>query len=107
MATFEYQAVNVAGERITGTVLGASIEHALSSLADRGLSVERISQSALINDPLSHIPPEPVTPTVIAPPVRPEFQRPISEAPPTEQRSYFATSVAGPLTGGVPLKYLT
>lgn len=92
------------------------MEQALSSLSQHGLIVERINQSALINDPLANLPPiqEGVVqaPPIQVPPVgEARVESPYStaerQAPPTEQRSYVATSVVGPLVGGVPLKNLT
>src|SRR5437016_3087858 len=87
MPTFEYQALNRAGDTVSGTVLGSSMEQALSSLSETGLIVERINQSAL--------PPGPVG-----------FQQTPIQGPPTAQRSYVATSVVGPVAGRVPLANL-
>lgn len=119
MPTFEYQAVNSTGERVSGTVLGGSIEQALTSLSQHGLTVERINQSVLAGDPLAGEASSTAT-AVEAPPVQP-MAPPIPtagayreqssyssvEGPPVGQRSYVATSVVGPLAGQVPLKNLS
>ncbi len=103
MPTFEYQALNPAGERISGTVLGPTMEQALGSLSKDGLQVERIHQSVLAGDPLSQ--PEPKK---IERPAAPAAQPPPPKvAPPVVSRNYFATSVAGPLVGKVPLSSLS
>src|ERR1043165_2092535 len=53
MPTFEYQGVNTAGERVSGTVLGGSMEQVLATLSRTGLTIERINQStAVIEEPL-------------------------------------------------------
>ncbi len=120
MPTFEYQALNSAGERVSGVVAGGSMEQALTSLSSNGLTVERINQSVLLQDPLStQAVVEPSeTRTVIPPPVQ-FYEAPGSQAgpslgqersptgPSTEQRSYIATSVVGPLAGTVPHANLT
>lgn len=105
MPTFEYLAVNTSGEKVSGTVLGGSIQDALTSLAQGGLQVERINQSAFIGDPLAdpairQVPTE--RPYDHAPP-----SAPMVACPPTEQRSYAATSIAGPLVGQVSLTALS
>ncbi|HVT13320.1 MAG TPA: type II secretion system F family protein [Fimbriimonadaceae bacterium] len=119
MPTFEYLAVNDAGERISGTVLGNSIEHALNALSQRGLVVERINQSALAMEPplsaVGYLDSQPIPPPPVQPmemPRSPYEQRsfhetPSIQAPPTGQRSYMATSVVGPLAGRVPLPSLS
>lgn len=114
MPTFEYQAVSETGERISGTVLGNSMEHALSALSERGLVVERINQSVLAAEPVGAYPggvigPPPVQPMEAPPSLydqRTIHETPAIHAPPLDQRSYVATSVVGPLAGRVPLTNL-
>ncbi|MFI5386842.1 MAG: type II secretion system F family protein [Fimbriimonadales bacterium] len=106
MPTFEYQAVNSAGERVSGVVSGGSMEQALTSLSNNGLVVERINQSEHFDESL---PPQ----AVVEPPPRIAERPPgyeqgqgafgtTVEGPPVGPRGYIATSVVGPLTGGVP-----
>lgn len=119
MPTFEYQGLNRDGERVNGTVAGGSIEAALNSLAQNGLTVERINQSeAPESSGQAVVAPPPVIGD--SPPGRPyqSVAPPNSyretgmhegravEGPPTGPRSYVATSVVGPLTGAVPLSSL-
>ena len=100
MPTFEYQAVNSSGERVSGTVAGGSIEQALTSLTNNGYTVERINQSAVETPPMVD---EGHPRSPYAQPERPYQQEPPrTQPPPTEQRSYVATSVVGPLAGGGP-----
>ncbi len=102
MPTFEYLATNPSGERVSGTVLGPNIEQALISLSHDGLKVERINQSASLADPLAD--------HSLRQPIEAPLQTPLApttiKSPPTEQRSYVATSVAGPLVGKVSLTNL-
>jgi type II secretory pathway component PulF len=111
MPTFEYQAVNNSGERVSGTVLGGSMEQALSSLSQSGLVVERINQSVLLGDPIAEAAVNTPPPVIQGPsseraypnePPPPSFR----EAPPTSQRNYVATSIVGPVVGTVPLSTL-
>lgn len=115
MPTFEYTGINQAGERVTGTLLGSSMEQALSSLGLTGLKVERIHEAAFLNDPLSSpAPPPPVAPPVVEPassvePPRSETpyeQAEVRPPPVLHRRNYFATSILGPLIGRVPLTAL-
>jgi type II secretory pathway component PulF len=120
MPTFEYLAVNNAGERISGTVAGGTMEQALSSLSQNGLVVERINQSVLLDEPILEAAVNMPPPVIQAPPVqplreeergkrkeeRPEIGFP-REAPPTGQRNYVATSIVGPVVGTVPLATLS
>src|SRR5882724_7926940 len=111
MPTFDYQAVNSSGERVSGVVAGGSMEQALTSLSQTGLVVERINQSVLLDDPIPEqsvvqpspamqpIPPSP--PILVDPPQSSPYQERSSfetapvAGPPIEQRSYVATSVVG------------
>lgn len=115
MPTFEYTGVNQAGERVTGTLLGSSMEQALSSLGLTGLKIERIHEAAFLNDPLSSpAPPPPAAPPVVyptasveTPRVESPYEQPEMRPPPVlDRRNYLATSILGPLIGRVPLTAL-
>ena len=111
MPTFEYRAQNVAGEAVSGVVFGASLDHAARDLASKGLQVTHLGVTTNLNDPLA-------APVAVAEPIgaggravaAPRVERPatagLAPAPSTEQRSYMATSVWGPLVGQVPLAKL-
>ncbi len=106
MPTFEYQAVNPAGNSERGTVLGSTLEQAVEDLGRRGFQVQAIQPAARHDDPLLSPPP--------APKRLVEETRPREEAaeekpamdPLLKNRSYVATSVVGPLVGKVALKDL-
>jgi type II secretory pathway component PulF len=125
MPTFDYQAVNSAGERVSGSAFGGSMEQVLSSLSQSGMVVERINQSVLLEDPVvpqavvqpAVVPEVPIAPPPVqVPPPSQAFSSPYQErsvhesspiaGPPIGQRNYVATSVVGPLTGGVSLTLL-
>ncbi|MCC7229594.1 MAG: type II secretion system F family protein [Fimbriimonadaceae bacterium] len=122
MPSFEYTAINAHGNAETGTVLGLSLTDAAQQLAEKGLKVERINLSQFLGDPLSAVPaPPPTTTTATVESPKSEFdqggppgespystekQAEIPAPPPAEARSYFATSVAGPLVGRVSLNNL-
>lgn len=107
MPSFEYTAVNASGQSESGTVLGRSITDAVQELAGKGLTVEKINVAEFLGDPLSGSrseagpPPPAETPRVNAQP-----QETLREPPPTDPRSYIATSVVGPLVGKVGLSQL-
>jgi type II secretory pathway component PulF len=112
MPSFEYTATNAAGQAESGTVLGLSLTDAVQQLSNKGLTVERINVAQFLGDPLGGN-------TITAPPVaetpraeQPRVQassvtgEPLREAPPTDPRSYVATSVIGPVVGKVGLSQL-
>lgn len=111
MPSFEYTAVNASGQVESGTVLGLTITDAVQQLTDKGLQVERIGAAQFVGDPLANT-------ATVAPPVErpraeasgvhppPVTQPDLRQAPPTEARSYVATSVVGPLVGQVGLDKL-
>ena len=92
MPSFEYQAVNPMGQAESGTVLGMNLADAVQQLAGKGLKVEKISVAEQLAPPTGN--PYDTPETVSA-------GEPSGPPPPTDQRSYFATSVAGPLVGRV------
>jgi type II secretory pathway component PulF len=88
MPTFEYQAQRQDGSVEEGLIDGLSLDNAARDLAAKGLRVTQIgfqSQAA---------------------PKERTFQRPTQPTPETGPRSYFETSVAGPVVGKVPLENL-
>lgn len=103
MPTFEYQAQNQDGQTVKGVVFGSSLDQALQDLSGQGLKILNIGIASNPNDPLTvasddrtkRFAAQPDPPTA-APHVQPS-------GPETEQRSYVATSVVGPLVGKVPL----
>jgi len=98
MPTFQYQAVNAEGQAVNGVLFGTSLDAALGELSRQGLQVSNIGVAASPHDPLNDAPP-----TSRAGVAEVVAERVI---PSTEQRSYIATSVWGPLMGRVPLKDL-
>lgn len=125
MPTFEYQAQAADGHVVNGMVFGVTLDHALRELSAKGMQTLRIGVAANPNDPLAPAAaPAPVAIAQAAVPSQPETARAseslrrAEEAPPledafardngpsTEQRSYLATSVWGPLVGQVPLTAL-
>lgn len=110
MPTFEYFAKDAAGQTVTGTVLGSSLDQALSGLHAQGLIVDRIGIASSIGDPLAQ--PVAVQTTPAPPPAAPvESPRvnaiPAEEFDPTiKDRGYFATRVVGPVVDRVPLRDL-
>ncbi len=127
MATFQYTGKHDDGRVVSGSVMGTTVEDAIADLALQGVLVTKIGPAA--SDPIPSNftankgrPVETRAPrsapahsnpySAPAPPQgnpydqpRPILQEPLP-APPaglSDQRSYFATSVAGPLVGTVPL----
>ena len=94
MPTFEYQATKPDGSPDTGLVFGASLDAAAGDLRARGLNVTRLGVATAAGDPLGG--------GAAPAPKRTEGVREAQPLP-AEERSYFATSVAGPLVGTVPL----
>lgn len=86
MPTFEYVGNNADGQPVRGTVFGASLDAALSSLTQSGLNIEKIAAAQSVGDPLKE-----------GRETGPDI---------TSQRSYYETSVKGRLVGLVPLQHL-
>ncbi len=124
MPSFRYEATNGRGQAEHGTVLSPSLAQAVEDLAARGLNVTRIDAdpSGGLGD-LASVPAParavvegaaPTPPSNLydyeegAPsPFVSSVERPGgSSSPETAPRSYFATSIAGPLVGRVPLAQL-
>ena len=129
MPNFEYTAKHDDGRTIRGTAMGSTVEEVIQDLALKGMLVTKIALASSINDPIpsnysatANLRPQatrapapsvtpPLTPRETVPRGNP-YDQPVPPAPvtleepaagPTDQRSYFATSVAGPLVGTVPL----
>ena len=106
MPTFEYQATKADGGVESGLVFGSSLDGVARDLQAKGLTVTRVGLASATGDPIGggttgpRRSETPSTPNAPAPAEAPQV------GPPTEERSYFATSVAGPLVGGVDLKHL-
>ncbi len=100
MPTFEYQATKPDGSVESGLLFGASLDGVARDLQAKGLTVTRVGLAASSGDPLAG--------AAIPSPRRVETSDRESPAdgPPTEGRSYFETSVYGPLVGGVDLTHL-
>lgn len=104
MPTFEYQATKQDGTVETGLTFGASLDGVARDLQAKGLTVTRVGLAAALGDPLaSSAPPHRVESSAAAAEAAPSA---MEIGPPTEQRTYFQTSVAGPLVGGVDLSHL-
>ncbi len=88
MPTFEYQAQGADGHVVSGVMVGSSLDQAISELTSKGFQVVKIGFAANVNDPLAN------------------NQAGTERGPSTEQRSYVATSVVGPLVGRVDLSQL-
>lgn len=108
MPTFEYQAQAADGKITSGLVFGPSLDQATRDLSAQGVQILRIGVASNPHDPLAapvgapREAPTPETPRV-------EHAPPNAFAhagPPVEQRSYVATSVAGPIVGRVGLTHL-
>ena len=95
MPTFEYQATKADGSPESGLVFGASIDAVAGDLRAKGLSVTRLGVASSAGDPLGGVAP-----------IRADGTERVAQPLPTEERSYFQTSVAGPLVGKVPLNDL-
>lgn len=95
MPTFEYQATQEDGSAVSGLVFGPSLDKVAGELRSKGLNVTHLGVAASTGDPLSGGGAAPKQKTV-------EGAR-VATPLPTEERSYFATSVAGPLVGKVAL----
>lgn len=109
MPTFEYQATKPDGSTESGLTFGSSLDGVARDLQSRGLTVTRVGLAASANDPLANVaapaPRRSEVPAAQAPP-RSAVEETPAAGPPTDQRSYFETSVWGPLAGGVDLKHL-
>lgn len=116
MPTFEYQAKGADGQVVSGVVFGLSLDHALKDLTTKGMQIEKIGVASNPNDPLSNAaytvrsgpaPVESVSGQIAGRTSEGAHPEPVRiYGPSTEQRSYAATSVWGPLVGKVPLKSL-
>lgn len=124
MPTFEYRATQPDGTPVNGVEFGTSLDQVVSKLAQRGLAIEHIGVATALGDPLAGGNGSPATRNgTAAVQTRPEFSSATAPAalrsetagptlgsvvagPPTDPRSYAATSVWGPLVGQVPLKDL-
>jgi type II secretory pathway component PulF len=112
MPSFEYTAVNTAGQAESGTILGMSLSDAVQQLTNKGLHVEKINAAQFVGDPLANtmvVPPPVETPRAeqaAFQPSPPAGQQNLREAPPVEARSYVATNVVGALVGKVGLSQL-
>ncbi len=122
MPTFEYQAKTIDGKVVNGLVFGITIDLAILELQSKSLEIVKIGVASNPNDPLSSVAgsiPSKATvdasPTSASPTDRAEAAKVYKAmlvdhsqpmGPSTEQRSYAATSVWGPLIGQVPLKEL-
>jgi type II secretory pathway component PulF len=94
MPTFQYQAQRADGSLEQGVVVGATLDGVAADLASKGLSVTQLGFAQSIGDP---IPTEFRRQTAKTEPV------PAAAYQPPPERSYFETSVAGPLVGKVSL----
>lgn len=109
MPTFEYQATKSDGTVETGLTFGTSLDAVAGDLKAKGLTVTRVGLAASAGDPLAGSASVPRRAEVSAAAAAATPQTTVGAAmdgPPTEERSYFATSVYGPLVGGVDLKHL-
>jgi type II secretory pathway component PulF len=116
MPTFEYQAQGTDGNVVTGLVFGQSLDSAARELTTKGMQVLKIGVASHPGDPLAGVPASEPTPNIpretasYAEEPPSVYSVPVSghraEGPPTEQRSYMATSVWGPVAGKVGLTHL-
>ena len=135
MPTFQYQAIRPDGEITSGFVFGSSLDIAMGDLMKRGLSVQSIGVATSAQDPLGMAPPVQPRPQTETPSSEgagfvvdargTRIENSVSAAnsvgagvesyaghsgyaagPPTEQRSYMATSVLGPLVNKIALSTL-
>ena len=109
MPTFEYQAVDAGGVSVNGNAIGANLESVLSDLGRRGLTVERINVTKLLNDPLADVVDLPPRPPQQSSPPRAETPRSEVEVPQPPQpsgvdRSFLQTHVVGPVMLRAPLQ---
>ncbi|CAN5538909.1 type II secretion system F family protein [soil metagenome] len=101
MPTFEYLATATDGREDRGRLFAASLDGAAQLLAGRGLQVRKLEIAYDPNDPLA-AQPAPM-PSHAEVPRTEVASAPMEAEIPSNERSYFATSVAGPLVGKVPL----
>ncbi|RYG49574.1 type II secretion system F family protein [bacterium] len=114
MPTFEYQATATDGRVNRGRLFAPTLDGAAQLLAGQGLQVTKLEVAADPNDPLNAQSADPLAPVARpAPTARSETSAPAREIPSMvvedpidNRRSYFQTSVAGPLVGKVPLEDL-
>lgn len=130
MIRYEYVATHDDGRTIRGTVSSDNAQKAIQDLALQGLLVSEIREAANFNDPIpsnfsavsatapamaaaapvySEAPAGPSIFDDVVPPAEtaraetPEYQLRPNDVPPSDQRSYFATNIWGPVMGKVPL----
>lgn len=114
MPVFEYRAKRADGEPISGTVTSQDLASAVQNLAQQGLVVEHVGMAPAVAAPSA----APSATHSIAM-VTPGQSSALAETPGQEraavapvgpaqqdQRSYFETSILGPLVGKVPLHHL-
>ena len=104
MPTFEYQAQGVDGKPVKGVVIGSSLDQALQDLNGKGLKILNIGLASNPNDPLAGFAGGSARSREVG-----AAEKPVGtgglvtqpRGPETEQRSYVATSVVGPLVGKI------
>ena len=109
MPTFEYQATKPDGSTESGLLFGASLDGVARDLQAKGLTVTRVGLATSVGDPLAGTAiPSPRRVEVPAAQAPLAYEAPVAvpPGPPTGERSYFETSVWGPLAGGVDLNHL-
>jgi type II secretory pathway component PulF len=99
MPTFEYQAKRSDGTFEKGVVIGSSLDSAAQDLSARGLNVTQLGLAHGAGDP---IPSEFSNSAAVRRP-SPTAAETEPAPNPAAERTYFQTSVAGPLIGKVPL----
>lgn len=104
MPTFEYLATATDGREDRGRLFAPSLDGAAQALAGRGLQVQRLEVAFDPNDPLAARPASEGRPVMTSAEMPSQEAAPLPEAETSNQRSYFATAVAGPLVGKVPLR---
>lgn len=108
MPTFEYRARDAAGAAVNGLAFAPDESHARADLERRGLLLEDVRPAA--GSSVATATRSEIAPTEVAT-GEPQGATPRAEAvhegPPTDKRTYMATSVWGPLVGKVPLTQLT
>ena len=107
MPTFEYRARDAAGAAVSGLAFASDEGRARADLERRGLALEDVRPAGGaevgVREPRS----EERSSESANRESRPPNSETAHEGPPTDKRSYMATSVWGPLVGKVPLTQLT
>ena len=107
MPTFEYTATDSAGQTSKGRMFSTSLDQAMADLRKRGLEIQQIGVPPMADDPLSAAMSTPVQSARVEQKGTVATPGGMLAEPPWEPRSYMATSVWGPLVGGVPIQKLT